>query len=407
MTTKPKALGGDQSGSVAAPGRHNQDRGPKPLAARHRPAADDGFASLHAEWAAIADRPAACRTVQTWAQRCPELGAFVSPAELVATIGRLGDPARSCTLLSDLLFLAADDALARRTVLQALLPGLRLAARHRWRRATVGPWRCERDAAHDALSAGWEAITALAGQRHCRPAAIVLRHVEGRLRRIHNSWQRETSRTTALTDSVVEPRHFGLDMARSPELQAAAIIADALYAEVLDHRQAAILFACGVIGDPPRLVEQTLGLVPGSGYRMLASARSAIRHWLTDEPDHLGTADPLFQSYHARSGHLIADRRPLENAPMPSLLLTPSQAAEMLGISRSKLYALMSVGDIESVTIGTSRRVAYRELVRYVESLPRHRPNRGPTKRLTLLHPEPVRESPKSYSTDSTSRQAR
>jgi hypothetical protein len=181
----------------------------------------------------------------------------------------------------------------------------------------VGPWRSQRDTADDALSAGWEAITASAGQRYCRPAAIVVRDVEGRLRHIHVSWQREASRTTALIDCVTEPCHFGLQTARSPESQATAIIAEALDERVIDDREAAILFACGVIGDPVSHIERTLGMVPGAGYRALAQARIALRGWLADEAARPCASNPLFQHGHARSGRQVADRKTLEDPPMP------------------------------------------------------------------------------------------
>jgi excisionase family DNA binding protein len=42
---------------------------------------------------------------------------------------------------------------------------------------------------------------------------------------------------------------------------------------------------------------------------------------------------------------------------MDKLLLTPKEATELLGISRSKLYELLRAGTIESVKIGDCRRV--------------------------------------------------
>jgi excisionase family DNA binding protein len=42
---------------------------------------------------------------------------------------------------------------------------------------------------------------------------------------------------------------------------------------------------------------------------------------------------------------------------MDKLLLTPEEAAEVLGIGRTKVYALISDGDLLSVRIGNSRRV--------------------------------------------------
>jgi excisionase family DNA binding protein len=51
------------------------------------------------------------------------------------------------------------------------------------------------------------------------------------------------------------------------------------------------------------------------------------------------------------------------------LLLTPTEAAEALGIGRSKLYELMRAGLVESVRIGAARRVPAEALVTYIAGL--------------------------------------
>ena len=51
------------------------------------------------------------------------------------------------------------------------------------------------------------------------------------------------------------------------------------------------------------------------------------------------------------------------------LLLRPEEAAEVLGIGRSKLYELLAAGRIESVRIGSSRRVPVEGLHDYVQRL--------------------------------------
>ena len=54
---------------------------------------------------------------------------------------------------------------------------------------------------------------------------------------------------------------------------------------------------------------------------------------------------------------------------MEKLLLTPEEAAAALGICRSKLYELLQAGVIESVHIGTSRRIPVAAMVEYIERL--------------------------------------
>jgi excisionase family DNA binding protein len=53
----------------------------------------------------------------------------------------------------------------------------------------------------------------------------------------------------------------------------------------------------------------------------------------------------------------------------PKLLLRPEEAAEVLGIGRSKLYELLAVGEVESVRIGKCRRVPLAALDDYVRRL--------------------------------------
>lgn len=51
------------------------------------------------------------------------------------------------------------------------------------------------------------------------------------------------------------------------------------------------------------------------------------------------------------------------------LLLTPEQAATSLAICRTKVYELLRSGQLESVRIGSSRRIPVDCLVEYVERL--------------------------------------
>src|SRR3954463_2186931 len=51
------------------------------------------------------------------------------------------------------------------------------------------------------------------------------------------------------------------------------------------------------------------------------------------------------------------------------LLLTPEEAAEVLRVGRTTLYALMKAGDLRPVHIGRSCRLARVDLERYVDRL--------------------------------------
>ena len=219
----------------------------------------------------------AFRSLRAWAVAVPALDGFASLAELVATVSRMGDPDRSCRLLADLLVIADGDELATRAVLQAVVPGLRQAARRRWRQQTAGgPWGSADDLAAEAVSAGWAAIRLHAGQRHDRPAAVIVRAVEGRLRQTHAAWRKEAARSAALLPGRDEPSQSGLDAARSVEGQAAALIAGAVRAGVLDRTEARLVFATGVLGCSVADAARIMGLEGDRVYRSLTRARGDV-----------------------------------------------------------------------------------------------------------------------------------
>lgn len=54
---------------------------------------------------------------------------------------------------------------------------------------------------------------------------------------------------------------------------------------------------------------------------------------------------------------------------MDAILLRPERAAEMLNISRAKLYELLATGRIQSIKLGGSRRIPVAALQRFVDEL--------------------------------------
>lgn len=59
----------------------------------------------------------------------------------------------------------------------------------------------------------------------------------------------------------------------------------------------------------------------------------------------------------------------IESVSPARLLLRPSEAAEALGIGRSKLFELLGSGELESVLIGTSRRIPAQALSDFIGRL--------------------------------------
>jgi excisionase family DNA binding protein len=62
-------------------------------------------------------------------------------------------------------------------------------------------------------------------------------------------------------------------------------------------------------------------------------------------------------------------QRPREPVSSDPLLLTPEEAATVLHLGRTTVYALMKAGDLRPVHIGRSCRLARAELERYVRML--------------------------------------
>lgn len=53
--------------------------------------------------------------------------------------------------------------------------------------------------------------------------------------------------------------------------------------------------------------------------------------------------------------------------PCEKLAYSVQEAAELLSISRSQIYEMISSGKIGSISIGRSRRVTHRQLMAFVE----------------------------------------
>src|SRR5581483_3144227 len=90
------------------------------------------YRALDVEWAVLGGTDDACRRLRSWVERHPELDGFASPRDVIAACHDRSDPERANRLLAALLAEIADDALARRAVLQAMLPALAGITRRCW-----------------------------------------------------------------------------------------------------------------------------------------------------------------------------------------------------------------------------------------------------------------------------------
>lgn len=87
------------------------------------------FQQLDKDWQRVVAGGDGRRACLRWSRNDPALAHIQCPQELVDEIRTASDPARSDELLSAIVRLAPNDAMAARLVLQALIPGLRCIAR--------------------------------------------------------------------------------------------------------------------------------------------------------------------------------------------------------------------------------------------------------------------------------------
>lgn len=100
-------------------------------------------------------------------------------------------------------------------------------------------------------------------------------------------------------------------------------------------------------------------------FRTDAAVGDALRDW----GDALAPFDP--EPFRALSSGTPRGAEPLEprtTQPAP-LLLRPQDAAEALAVSRTKLFELLASGELESVRIGSCRRIPLSAVERFVLTL--------------------------------------
>lgn len=140
------------------------------------------YRQLTLEWVHLHTRPATSTTVKQWASAEPALAGFTRPGDVVDTIDAADDASKSAILLALLRLVAADDQLAGRTLVQAMLPGLAtLAARTAAKHPTGDPDSPE-SIRQMVLEEFWEVVDAYPIER--RPDRVAANLILDTLKRV-------------------------------------------------------------------------------------------------------------------------------------------------------------------------------------------------------------------------------
>jgi hypothetical protein len=236
------------------------------------------YKALDAEWAGLAASLPARNQQERWQRSEAVLVGWDSPAAVVTAIIAArrwghGDPR-----LAALLRLAAEDDLAVRAVLQAILPGLRAEplrySRHHCRLAEPGDDLEEVTA--ELVGAAWEAIRARAGTTLVDPENTLVRAAVEKLRTRRRAEARTQARMVSLPSGEQGGRAVEIADARSAAEQVVAILVDAVRANTVTARQADLFYAVRVARISGRAAGRRYHLTPGQVFHTIGRAETAL-----------------------------------------------------------------------------------------------------------------------------------
>lgn len=208
---------------------------------------------LERDWAMTAAGRAAQPELARWARREPVLARFSSLLEVVDVAQSRRCQETSNAALAALLRLAGGEPLARRALLQAVLPALAAQAAEHTRDALDREERFQQ-----AVALALERIDQLAGTTHPWPAWAITSHIRERLR---------TSRGADARRRFVpleEAHHLPAGEARSASERVTSLLVDAVRRGVLRKDEASLVYATRVAGYSPAEVAGAAGLDPAT-----------------------------------------------------------------------------------------------------------------------------------------------
>jgi len=235
------------------------------------------FEALDADWATMGTSPQARTALGRWALVEPALAAMTSPADAVASC-RSAAPAAAAAVLGALLR-HADEALAARAVLQAVVPSLRTQAARRVggvRQLVSGQgWEAGEDFVADVVEVALRRIAELAGTSPPWPAQAICEATWMAMRcgLVRSArWGMVSALNDDVATVVASPSRSGA------EALALAVVG-AVQARRLAVDDARVIYATRVLGHSPA----ELASAQGREVRALRAQRARAERRLVDE----------------------------------------------------------------------------------------------------------------------------
>lgn len=245
-------------------------------------AALDPVCQLEREWSSL-ERGALAAALPRWREQHAALRCFGSPGQLLRFLNS-SRPDQTDEPLGALLWLAREEQLAGRFVLQAILPALKAQAG----RIAADPAARE-EVWELLLFFAWEAICCYPLQRRSRVAANLVLQVlhdttrelrPARLQSIPSSPRGRTLTDALLgvpsTELAVQPQDAALTTVE--RLAAEALLVAAVAADAIAERDAQLILQTRIDGISLRLIARTLGV----GYHALRQRRQRAERRLRE-----------------------------------------------------------------------------------------------------------------------------
>ncbi len=217
---------------------------------------------LDADWHAFCSRPSTRRSVHSW-RSDHRLAGFTSPAEIIEATRMGCAPEESEQILRALAERAPTDPAAARTLLQALLPGLRAAARRFQHRIGEEAMAIVMSEAAVRIAAGVPA------RRPGRVAANVVMDAKAALLRTLNEPQFEPEQH----DQPAEDR-------TSASEEVVNLVSDARDAGIVSERAAALIIITRAHGYAIEEVARASGIAACGLRQLRRRSEARIREWV-------------------------------------------------------------------------------------------------------------------------------